>query len=490
MFDTGTKRPDDLFGEFKKRQQPFSFFGIIFLLLWLLAIALQAEPALFLGIGLLYMCWTLFSRVTVKRRGDIEVGGGVFGFIVAWLVAQFFYEDLSASVMLFEQEFQVEDVMLGFLLIILVGWLFITGESTSQDLVFNLSPLMSSILLNFWKIGVLIELLTLFNEFEFLRPYADLFFLFCGLLDLGLHLTRRFNLNYTDLILNPFQLLVVMFVGAFQAVKWILLVAIFVGLDRLELGLGTWTLIISAMGVAIICFSESMVRTTLNSGIIESRVEEGKAIVPLVFEEIHQFDAKDFQVYEVQKTIEVRKRASHTKFSPKSLLLRLPFSPELENLGGIFLIPIELTKIPISSDGTPAVFASAHTHRGKFGLNLRAHDFFRISQEEWDRIHPAMIQRETAAIATELELENPEAIDNLFQETVQTTILAQEHLQNRLRGVPAPTRAKPYTATIQDDTLRLPKELLEAKGIREGTQIDIIPGKGEFLFYGRARKKN
>ena len=183
---------------------------------------------------------------------------GVFGFIVAWLVAQFFYEDLSASVMLFEREFQVEDVMLGFLLIILVGWLFITGESTSQDLIFNLSPFMSSILLNFWKIGVLIELLTLLNEFEFLRPYADLFFLFCGFLDLGLHLARRFNLNYTDLILNPFQLLVVMFMGAFQAMKWVLLIAIFIGLDRLELGLGSWMLIFSAIGAAIICFSESL----------------------------------------------------------------------------------------------------------------------------------------------------------------------------------------------------------------------------------------
>ncbi|MHA2500389.1 MAG: hypothetical protein ACXAEL_12540, partial [Candidatus Hodarchaeales archaeon] len=383
------------------------------MLLWLLTVALQAEAAHFLGIGFLYVCWTLFSRITVKRKGDIQVGGGVFGFIFGWLVAQFFYEGLSDSALLLDWELQVEDVMLGFLFIILVGWFLITGESTSQDLVFNLSPLMSAILLNFWKIGVLFELLTLFSEFEFLEPYANLLFLFCGFLDLGLHLARRFNLNYTDLILNPFQLLIVMFVGAMQAVKWILLIGIFVVLGRLELGLGSWTLIISAIGVAIFCFSESIARTTLNSGIIESRVEEGKSIVPLVFEEIHEFDAKDFQVYEVREPIEVRKRASHTRFSPKTQLLRLPFSQELEDLGGIFLIPIELTRIPVSPDGTPAVFTSAHTHRGKFGLNLRAHDFFRISQEEWDRIKPAMILRETAAIAAELELENPEAIDNL-----------------------------------------------------------------------------
>ncbi|MFQ5980669.1 MAG: hypothetical protein ACE5OZ_21235 [Candidatus Heimdallarchaeota archaeon] len=481
--------------------------------LWLLATFVQSDAEIFLAVGLLSLVFTLIARLIATRKKEIDVSGGILGFILAWVIAYYFYESKSAMISAFNWELQVEEVMIGFLFVLFAGWILIKEQIGTQELVFGLSPFISAMLLNLWQIAVLVELLTLLDEFEFLRPFATFFFLLVGFFDLILLLTRRKNLNYTELILNPVQLLGAMFAGSLQAGKWILLISIFVVLDHLSLGLGPWTLIVSALGVALFCFSESLTRTTLASGVIESRVEQGKTIVPMIFEEIREFDAKDFQIYETQSLIEIRKRGSIKKFPSKTLLLRLPFSPELEEQGGIFVTQIELSRAttkngkhelnlqrgllvtPIESSRVPTAcekpvaFVTPKEHKGKSGLNLHTQGLFRIEVQEWKRIQPGLLLRETVDIASELGLENTEAIDELFHHTVQGTILAQKNVHNRLRGLPAPVKTKPFSGTIKNGALLLPKELLQAKDIQEETEIDIIPGKGEFLFYGRARKK-
>ncbi|MFX0117336.1 MAG: hypothetical protein ACFFB3_22505, partial [Candidatus Hodarchaeota archaeon] len=389
----------------------------------------------------------------------------------------------------FEWDLKAEDAMIGFLLILFVGWFLITGKSQSQELVLGLSPFWSSILLNFWKIAVILELFTLFEELQFLEAFATLFFLVAGFFDLTLLLTRRAKIDYTDLILNPFQLILAMFAGTFQTIKWLLLIGVFAVLDRLNLGLGTWALILFAVAVAFVTFSESIFRTTLASGIIESRVEEGKAIIPKIFEEIHQFEGEDFQIFEIQNPIELRRRESITKLSPGSQLLRLPFSSDLEELSGIFLTQIELKRG--SEDSVkPAFFVSSRTHKGGQSLNLRSGGIHRIEKQEWDRIRPHLNLRDKTEIAAELGFENSKPIDEFFQHSIQAAILAQEHVQNRLRGVPAPTTAKPILATVQNEALLLPKEFIETKCIEDGAQIEIIPGKDEYLFYGRIKKRS
>lgn len=481
--------------------------------LWLLTTFLQSEAGLFLAVGALSLVFTIIARLIATRKKEIDVSGGVFGFMLAWLIAYYFYDNKSGIFSLFNRELQVKEVMVGFLFVLFVGWILIKEQLGTQELVFGLSPFFSAMLLNLWQIAVLGELLTLLDEFEFLRPYATFFFVVVGFFDLTLLLARRKNLNYTELILNPVQLLGAMFVGSLQASKWILIIGIFVVLDHLPLGLGPWTLIVSALGVALFCFSESVTRTTLASGVIESRVEQGKTIVPMIFEEIREFDARDFQIYETQTLVEIRKRGSIRKLPPKTLILRLPFSPELEKQGGIFVTQIELsrattnkgnnelnlqkglfaTQIESSQVATnndkPVAFVTPTKHKGKSGLNLQSKGLFRIEIQEWNRIQPGLLLRETSDIAAELGLENTEAIDELFQNTIQITIMAQENVHNRLRGLPAPVKTKPFSGTIKNGALLLPQELLQAKDIQEETEIDIIPGKGEFLFYGRARKK-
>jgi hypothetical protein len=497
----------------RKPRSGVSFLFVLSKPLWLLATFLQSDAEIFLAAGLLSLVFTLIARLIATRKKEIDVSGGILGFILAWLIAYYFYESKSAIISTFTWELQVKEVMIGFLFVLFAGWILIKEQLGTQELVFGLSPFISAMLLNLWQIAVLVELVTLLDEFEFLRPYATFFFLLVGFFDLILLLARRKNLNYTELILNPVQLFGAMFAGSLQAGKWILLIGIFVVLDHLSLGLGPLTLIVSALGVALFCFSESLTRTTLASGVIESRVEQGKTIVPMIFEEIREFDAKDFQIYETQTPIEIRKRGSVTKLLPKKLLLRLPFSPELEKQGGIFLAQIKLSRI-ITKNGKSELnlqrgllvteieasraatdsdksiaFVTPTKHKGRSGLNLQTQGLFRIDVQEWNRIQPGLLLRKTTDISSELGLENPEAIDELFHQTVQGTIMAQRNVHNRLRGLPAPVKAKPFSGTIKHGALRLPKELLQAKDIQEETEIDIIPGKGEFLFYGRARKK-
>ena len=227
-FEFSFNKSDKWSNQFSRQKSSFAYIGIILHLLWLLTTFLQVEAGFFLAVGLLSLIFTIISRIFAKRSQEIEVGGGVFGFLFVWLIAQYFYSKDSDVVTLLNHDFPVNDAMIGFLFALFVGWFLITEKKTSKELVFGLSPFLSSILLNLWKLAVIIELLTLFEELESIEPFATLFFLGIGFFELVLLIGRRIKINYADLILNPLQLLATMLAGPLQAVKWILLVCVFI----------------------------------------------------------------------------------------------------------------------------------------------------------------------------------------------------------------------------------------------------------------------
>ncbi|MFX0211434.1 MAG: hypothetical protein ACFFDT_35980, partial [Candidatus Hodarchaeota archaeon] len=114
---------------------------------------------------------------------------------------------------------------------------------------------------------------------------------------------------------------------------------------------------------------------------------------------------------------------------------------------------------------------------------------YRIPRDEWEQIQDSLTLLELDMAASKLGYKNPEELDENMQKFVQRSIEVQEQVRSRLRGVPAPTKYETYDVTIQGDSLLLPKELLNVKNIEKGQKIELIPGKEEFLFYARIKKK-
>ncbi len=503
-----TSRSKTFSQQFGKKTSRLSYIGIILLLLWLLTTFINMNPEIYLLIGGTSLLFTLGNRMSSKRREDIDVGGGVLGYLLVWIIAQFFYTRESELVS--STDFQVKEVMIAFLFALFVGWFLIKDKTPTKELVLGFSPLVSSFLLNLWKIAVLIELLTLFSDLEKYQDLATTFFLLVGFFEIILLLARRVKINYAELILNPFQLLVTIFAGTSQATKWILLVFVFIVLERLDVGLGSVGLILTAIGVGIITLIEALTRTTLASGVIGSQFESGQALIPMVFNEINTIDASVVQIYETKEIIDIRKTNSITTLPEKSLLFRIPFSPELERSGGIFLIQAEIGKsnvttlkkessVEISKIIQKEVQGSVqnevqkkrfrkHKRRQQNGLNMRTKGFFRIDQQEWERIQRSLVLLDKNSIATDLGLENSDEIDKRIQESLQKVVQVQEEIRSRIRGVPAPTR-RSISSKIQNGTLHLPPELLKGMKLKEGEEIELVPGKDEYIFYGRLKRK-
>ncbi len=476
--------------------------GTLLLVIWLITIFLEVDPNLFLIIGATSLILTIISRFYIRRSMDIGIGGGVTGFLFVWLIVWFFYSQKSEGIELMGQELEVSEILIVFLFIIILAWFLIPEKTPVQELVFGLSPLMSALILNIWKIGVLIQLLTFFEEFEYLEPIANPLFLGLGIFDIALLFTKQIKLNYADLILDPLQLLGTLYSGPIQAVKWVLLTTIFVTLDEiaLEWGWGSGGLVIFAVFFALTNFSTSLTRTFLSSGIIETKAEEAKVIVPKVFNEIQQLTEEDFkEFYEVQKPVKIRQERAILTFHQGDILLRLPLSDSLEEQAGVFLTQIFVRTLKPTEAATIAINvslkAAEDAKKGKKRRKERKRytnrkiKTYRVPKDEWEQIQDSVTLLELDMAASKLGFKSPDELDKNMQKFVRKSVEVQEQVRSRLRGVPVPTKYETYDITIQDDSLLLPRELLDVKNIEEGQEIELIPGKGEYLFYARIKKK-
>ncbi|MFX1512595.1 MAG: hypothetical protein ACFFCQ_08410 [Promethearchaeota archaeon] len=479
--------------------------GTFSLLIWLLTTFLEVETNYFIIIGAISLITTILSRVYTRRSIDVTIGGGVIGFLFVWIIAWYFYDKKEETLQILEREFLVEDILIFFLFLCIIIWFMIPENTPVQELIFGLSPLLSAIILNIWKLGVLLLLLTWFSEFEFITPAAKVFFFILAFFDLWLLFTKQMKYDYADLILDPLKLLSTILAGPLQAIKWTLLTIIFIVLDLLILDWITGALLVLATFFGITTLSTSLTRTIINSGIIDSTIEEGKVIAPIVFEEIRELEIDDFkQVYQVQKSFKIRKEREIISFRPGEKILYVPFSPTLEESVGVFLARYEIIKDNISEsefiekaqreveEKETIYFRSIDTpfsmkHRDNYyHTKTRIH---RIPKDQWRRIQDHLTPVDLYEFAKEIGFENREELDNAIQKGIQGTIEVQEQIRSRLRGVPAPTKQESYEVEIQNGLLRLPKELQEIKKMEESQEIEIIPGKGEFLFYARLKQK-
>ena len=127
-FEFSFNKSDKWSNQFSRQQSSYAYIGIFLLLLWLLTTFIQADAGIFLTIGFLSLIFTIVSRFFAKRSQEIEVGGGVFGFLIVWLIAQYFYSKDSDVVTLLNHDFPVNDAMIGFLFALFVGWFLITEK--------------------------------------------------------------------------------------------------------------------------------------------------------------------------------------------------------------------------------------------------------------------------------------------------------------------------------------------------------------------------
>ncbi len=481
--------------------------GVLFALAWIMISILQEDPNLFLALGALNFLLMLTVRVQARKNRQMDNEGGIFGYLVTWMLAYFIYHE--KDVLIQSLQLSLNEVMVLLLALTFVSWFVITPRKVTQELVLGLPPHLSNLVLNLWKLSILFLFLVSLRELNFLTEIAVICFLVIGYFELILFYGRQITVNYVDLILNPLKLVGTLLAGLKQAFKWILLPFIFIILGQMELNIFTLSLIFAAIFVGIISLGTSITKLTLSSGVIESRAKEGQRVIPKVIDEVvgmssldqlQQFD----KAFRVPKEITIQKSREVATLYPDDVILHFPFSNELQDSTGVFLFHLNRQgmmkgvkkrsgirterrfTMTVQKQKTEKKVVKSET-----SLHLEGSTVHRISIEDWEKLQEQLIQLSREEFATFLGFKSIDELDQKLVEAVQNTVKIQEQVRSRIRGVPAPSfkGVDKIGSKLLDNKLVIPKEFLSKLNLAKDDELELIEGKDEYLFYVRKKSK-
>ncbi len=489
--------------------------GIFVNIIWILSVLIRPviEPVPLITLGAIGFIITLGARLqsgNLKTTAASEVSGGsIAGYVISLFLVHLGYPNKAYQIVISpEIAFTVNQLLILFLVLAFFIWFAIPAKKTFNDIIFGFPPLVSYFILNFWKLAVIVEILTLLEELKAFGPYAGIVFLFVGFVELILQYTRLFKFQLADIILDPMQLFLKIIEGPLQTLKWSFLVILFLIMDILPLDFLSAGLIAFSMTMGIASLTTTLTKLTLDSGIIRSRTdnvfEESKEVIPKIFEELKQFEANNLQeFYRVTASISIRKRNNIIHYNTGDVLLKIPFTNSLEKEAGVFLANIKF-KSPAIKERTrnkrePAVRTKTVTktltiskNKKKKGKNINISSLNRIPHEKWGEIvRKNQVELVEPEIITKMMgFDSPEEFEEMVEKGIRQTISIQESVRDRIRGVPVTvSTSNSKFVKIKNKHIEVPDEILEKNELAEDQEIELIPGKEEFLFYARIRKR-
>ncbi|MFX1507724.1 MAG: hypothetical protein ACFFDC_16680 [Promethearchaeota archaeon] len=486
--------------------------GIFVNVIWVLSVFIRPviEPLLLLAIGGLGFAISLFTRLQSRRMSSqiaIEVSGGsIIGYVFSLFIVHLGYPNKTFEITL-SPEFilTVNQILIFYLVLTFVVWFAIPGSKTLEEVIFNMSPISSYFILNLWKLAVILEILTLLEELKALDPYADLIFLIIGFVELLIQYIRLFKLPIVDIILDPMQLFLKIIDGPLQTLKWTFLVILFLIVDILPLDLLSAALIAFSFTMGTVSLLTTASKIALDSGIFRSRtenvIEEGKVIIPQVFDEFKQLEASNLQeFYRVSDQIRIKKKDKIVNYHVGDLLLRIPFTSTLEKKAGIFLATLKMNQTTPKTRRIAKRKAEVQIktetvtlgNKKKKRRNINISSLQRIPYEEWGEIlrKNQVELMDPAIITSMMGFDSPEEFEKVVEQGIRKAISFQESVRDRIRGVPVTARITTSNVVqLKNDQIQVPKEYLDKINASEGQEIELIPGKEEFLFYARIKKK-
>jgi hypothetical protein len=479
--------------------------GALLALSWLMVSILNGEPILFALLGGLNLLIVGSARINARKKNQMENEGRIFGFLVLWFLTYFFYADKEAIIS--DLSLQLNEVMVIYLGIAFLIWFAISPKKTTQEIVLGQSPFLSDLILNFWKLSVLFLFLVNLQELNFLNDLAVVIFLVVGFSELILFYNRQFRINYVDVILNPIKLLSSLLpVGSI--LKWVLLPLIFIILGQMELDFWTLLLILASLFVGIISILTGFAKLTLSSGMIESRVEQGKTFVPKVIDEVISISSSDNletfdEFYRVPEETTIQKKNEIVTFHKNDVLLHFPFSNELQSSTGVFIFHLNLHNKKKSTKKRKRVVRgrTVNVTIGSKGIkkevsesavnfDLRGSTVHRITLERWNSLKSGLKQITREKFAHYVGFEDVKELDRKLATAVQGTVKVQEQIRSRIRGVPAPSFkfTDKIISKLSGNSLQVPSELLEELNLDTDQELELVKGKDEYLFYVKLKK--
>jgi hypothetical protein len=250
----------------------------------------------------------------------------------------------------------------------------------------------------------------------------------------------------------------------------------------------------------------------LNSGLIESRVKEGRTVIPSILSEVRTISSEDNltefdEFYQIPEDIQIQKKREKITLKGGNILVRVPFSNELQDRTGIFLFYLNLQemrkkrtrrrKTQTSKTKTIQIRTGIGKKDKRFekefdekrvniNFNLSGSSIHRIPLQDWDNLQSELVPITKHDFVYQTGYKNAEEFDKNISKAIQKTVQVQEQIRSRIKGVPALSfDTTKFGSVIDRNSIKIPEKLLEKIKLQDDEKIELIEGKGEYLFYVR-----
>lgn len=477
-----------------KGKSILSTFGAILNIIWFLSILPKPpiSPQQFILIGGISLVLTfiikVYSRLTTQPELlELQGGGSVLGYVVTWVLVQI-YSKIGENVTLFNNVVTVRDVLSYYLILIFLIWFFIPSKSSaSQELLFNLPPIISYFLFNMWKLIIILLFLGKEWNLTLLNSFIEIIFVVVCIIELVGMYQRIFKLDITDFILDLYQIVIEIIKGPVVSLKWSILILVLILLNLLPSNYIILALLGFSILMSIISITTFVSRLTIDSGLIERKSNQAKIAVPQIFSEIKELRADDFQenYYQVVKSFEIKRNAKVTRYFKGDVLFKIPLKKTLQSMAGIYV-----ARLAFSDKAEKNKYKKKYKNGKSIDLNIKT--IGKFNQKEWDDLvhNESILIIESDTVLNQIGIPDKEAFDATLEQRLKDFAKIQDNVRDRIRGVPSAwhiDKGEVYELENLNQGIPIPEDVLEELKNSGISKIEVIPGKDEYLYYIRKK---
>jgi hypothetical protein len=495
-----------------KNSSSLTTIGVIINIVWVSSVFLNPpiESSIFLMLGVISLFITflikLYYRFFVANEiSELQGGGSIVGYVTSWFIAQYFYDNKANHLNLFENNFTVDQILQYYLIFAFIIWFVIPSTASSQELIFNFSPILSYFILNLWKLLIVLKFIINMWNLRYLDIYITTILILVYFFEIIGMYQRIFKIDISDIILDLPQIIIEIVRGPLISIKWIsmlLLLMIFnlLDLDRI--------IILALFGFSLLMLFISITtfisKLSLDSGLFQKKADQAKSVIPEIFTELKELKVQDIHenYYEVIKEFSLTRKTKVLQYSVGDFLFKIPLKNTLTELTGHYVAKITFdqnSKRKQRRRSSSKVISNINSNtNSKINSNrkIKSNDFQiklvrKFTVPEWNELENT---NKISVVSTEkvtetLGFENKAEFDEKIQIELKNFSKYQDNVRDRIRGVPVSSEDEGQIFNIENFTnnIPLPESMiqnLKEQGVKE---IEILPGKDEFIYYIKKR---
>lgn len=382
-----------------------------------------------------------------------------------------------------------------------------------KDIIFGLPPLLSSLILNLWKLVIVAKIITsLIFELRQYDAHMNALILWVAYLELLSLIFRKINI--LDIILDIQQIFVELFRGPLKALKWSFIIIVFMIFEMVPRDNFMLSVVAFSMIIGFISFLTMLGKVGSNSGLFQPKIESGTALLPEILNEVKHIEPNEVRqnFYSATEEFSIKKKTKVIQFKKNTIIFKIPLSKKLENKSGVYvatMLPKTKKKSKLKARKTKnsaineikieiidgikqediVMGEKIEKSLSNVNVSLNVKSVRQYSFDEWHLIQSHSVPLHSEEIITRLGFKNQDEFDQKVQKGLVGIIKVQDQIRARVRGLPVVTgEPNKYTIVWQGEShLTIPKEIINQMSKKGASLVEIIPGKEEYLFYVKMR---